>query len=275
MRKNFWKKGEKMQTQRPKIGVFDSGIGGLTVLKECFRMFPTAEYYYLGDNERAPYGNRSEREIVSFVGEALGIFQTLGADAVVLACNTATAVCLEEMRRKFPFPIIGTEPAVRLAAKECKRSLVLSTVRTAASVRLKKLIDSERNCEFTVLPCADLAAEIERCIAEKGEFGKFVHAPIYNGPKPDGVVLGCTHYVFFKDELAAIYGCKAFDGNVGVAKSLFTLFNLGRTDHHGFIQNQNICFEKNIKEWAEKQIVFLGNAKYFNEKIFYSNICFK
>ncbi len=261
----------------PRIGVFDSGIGGLTVLKECFSLAPEAEYFYLGDNARAPYGNREEGEICDFVREALDAFGKIGVDAAVLACNTATAVCIDRMRREFPFPIIGTEPAVLPAAKECKRALILATVRTAQSGRLRRLVQRCPSCRFTVLPCPDLAGEIERAVGEGKGVGRSVHFPSAGDERFEGVVLGCTHYVFFRDEIAAFYGCKTYDGNRGVAVRLVNRLNLGTADHRETrfeTQNQNICFEKNLKEMAKGRVHFLGNAKEYNESIFFSNICF-
>ena len=266
-----------MGTGDPKIGIFDSGIGGLTVLKECVSLLPEAEFYYLGDNGRAPYGNRSEGEIKAFVGEALQTFRDLGVDAAVLACNTATTVCLDEMRKAFCFPIIGTEPAVRLAARECKSALVLSTVRTAHSERLKALIRSCPACDFTVLPCPDLAGEIERLFRERGK-GELVHFPPAERGGYGGVVLGCTHYVFLKREIADFYGCKAFDGNRGVALALGRRLKIGTVFHHvkcSTNQNQNICFEMNLKEKSREMVEFLGKHADFNQSVFYSNICFK
>lgn len=266
-----------MEGRFPKIGVFDSGIGGLTVLRECFFLLPNAEYYYLGDNARAPYGNRSEEEISSFVMEALSVFERLRVDVAVLACNTATAVCLERARREFSFPIVGTEPAVRLAAKECKSAVVLATVRTAESIRLKELIASCPSCSFTVLPCPSLAGEIESALTEgrKAEIGKLVPGADIFGKKADGVVLGCTHYVFFREEIASIYGCKAYDGNLGVAGSVLGWLKVGRAVHHIPPRNQNICFEIKMKEMAKNRVFFLGNSQNTNKKVFFSNICFR
>lgn len=262
----------------PRIGVFDSGIGGLTVLKECISLLPDAMYYYLGDNARAPYGNRSEEEICSFVGEALSEFGRVGVDLAVLACNTATAVCVDRMREKFGFPIVGTEPAVRLAAKECKRAAVLATTRTAESGRLRRLLEECPACDFTVLPCRELAGEIEAFLRRGGDIGKFIHFPPTRGERYDGIVLGCTHYVFLRREIAAFYGCKTYDGNRGVAEEVARRLDLGTVDHQNHTpipQNQNICFKKKVKEMPKNRVIFLGNSRTINESVFFSNICFK
>ncbi len=276
MQKNFCKKSEKMETRIPKIGIFDSGIGGLTVLRDCFFRLPEAEYYYFGDNAHAPYGNREEGEIVGFVEHALTTFAALGVDAAVLACNTATTVCIGQMREKFPFPILGTEPAVRLAAKECKHAIVLATVRTAESERLKELIASCPACKFEVLPCPNLAGDIEKAVTEGGKkgIGQLVPPPPISGEKPDGVVLGCTHYLFIKRKIEAFYGCKSYDGNRGVAEMLVRRLKIGRTIHADFEEKPNVCFEKKMKQMAKKRVFFLEKSQNTNKKVFFSNICF-
>ena len=134
------------------IAFFDSGIGGLTVLNDFLNYYTQLKrtenglsdiktVYYYGDNFRAPYGNLNETQIFSYVEEAFAEFDQLQVQAVVIACNTATAICIEELRRKYPFPIIGTEPAVLQAAKEGGEILVLATRATSNSTRLKSLCD--------------------------------------------------------------------------------------------------------------------------------------
>ncbi len=227
--------------RKKRVGIFDSGIGGLTVLKECQKVLPAAQYFYLGDNLHAPYGSKSKGEIEELVFSALQNFSDLQMDAVVLACNTATAVCAEEARKIFPFPIVGMEPAVRLAAKKCQSALVLCTPQTANSERMKRLLkENSALCKFTVLAPEGLAFEIERALTEGrmprldphlGKFSTF-------DPAPDGVVLGCTHYVFLREEIGKFYGTRVFDGNFGTAKRLqFVLFGgrgegtIGKPDH--------------------------------------------
>lgn len=107
-----------------KVGVFDSGIGGLNVLSACIRLAPHLNYYYIGDNKHAPYGNKSCEEIYYRVSCAVELFKLIGIDAVVLGCNTATAVCVQRLREKYAFPIIGTEPAVAPAARSDRKSVV-------------------------------------------------------------------------------------------------------------------------------------------------------
>lgn len=199
------------------VGVFDSGIGGLTVLSECVRRLPDCDYLYFGDNAHAPYGSRSPEEITSLVRTALRVFDAYGADAAVLACNTATAVCARAMREEFSFPVVGTEPAVKPAAFRCAQALVLATPRTVRSERLRRLVGRFPQCSFTLFAPVGLAGAIERAEGQAGAIDLKEHLP---RGKYDGVVLGCTHYIYLRKEISAFYRAPVFDGNRGTAERL-------------------------------------------------------
>ncbi len=256
-----------------RIGVFDSGVGGLTVLAACRRRMPGALYYYYGDNGRAPYGSRPRGEVLSFVREALDLFAALGTDAAVLACNTATAVCAETVRAAYPFPVIGTEPAIKPAAAVCKKVLVLATPLTAESARMKALCARFPACGFTVRGLPHLAAAIERMAAggEPPRLSEHLPAGEY-----DGVVLGCTHYSFLRREIASFYGAPVFESGEGVARRLENLLSArfrkksGTDDHFKPPRNPNDCLRKNSNSGG---ILFLGgsaegNARVFSERTF-------
>ncbi len=313
-----------------KVGIFDSGVGGLTVLSACMRRLPQVKFYYLGDNLHAPYGDLPRAEITRLVRSALSAFSEWGVDAAVLACNTATSVCAEQMRREFPFPIVGMEPAVSLAAKYARRVLVLCTPVTAAGEKLSRLLARFPDTEFFVYPAKDLAPSIERALigdlpldlpallppkelfsASKGEWSNFAPFVPQDGgnaskklcaawekgvslddyPKKspefgtkgdsdprrrvlttsahpfDAVVLGCTHYVFYREEIERFYGVPVFDGNEGTAKRLETLLFSGTADHH--------IFPKADKNFRAVFPVFLGDCAEINENIHFSNKCFQ
>ncbi len=206
----------------PKGGVafFDSGIGGLTVMAACRRLLPDVPFYYYGDNRHAPYGNLPKRKIKRYVFRAFRRFARWKVSAAVLACNTATAACIEELRSLFPFPIIGTEPAVYTAAKEGGEVWVLSTRATYESERFRNLCARAKirfpKANLTAYPCDGLAGAIEKNLGKKGvDFSGFLPRG-----KPQTVVLGCTHYPYIKEEIEGAYGCKTVDGNEGVARRL-------------------------------------------------------
>lgn len=262
------------EKNRPTVGVFDSGVGGLTVLGECVRRIPGAEFLYLGDNARAPYGSRLPEEILSFVREALAEFERRGVDAALLACNTATAVAADRVRKEFPFPIVGTEPAVAPAARACGNVLILCTPRTAESARLSALVARFPQTRFTVCPAPRLAGEIERSLTCGKSLTLSDHLPRGNF---DGVVLGCTHYVFFRDEIASFYRAPVFDGNIGTAlrlRALLSLKNIGTDDHLCPEQNPNKCLTKKYNFRQNMGVFFLGRGAKINRKVFFSNVCF-
>ncbi len=214
-----------MGIQRGGVAFFDSGIGGLTVLAACRKTLPNTDFYYYGDNRHAPYGNLSPKKIRHYVLRVFRRFERLKVSAVVVACNTVTALCVEELRRRYAFPIIGTEPAVYAAAKRGGVVWVLTTRATYESERFRALCRCARekypDAEITAYPCDGLAGAIERGVGGDG----VDVAPYLPKGSPDVVVLGCTHYPLVKGEIEKFYGCVALDGNEGIAKRLKSVLN--------------------------------------------------
>ena len=247
------------------VGFFDSGIGGLTVLRACKSRLPFTPFYYLGDNGRAPYGNLPTYLIRAYTREALDKFLEIGVQAVVLACNTVTAVCADEMRKEYPFPIIGVEPAVLPATRLGGRVGVLTTRATGESARFLALIEKAKrlypNAEILPLPCDGLAKAIEDGIENKTtDYTSYL-------PKAelDGVVLGCTHYVFIQKQISAFYHCPTFDGNVGVANRLQALLERGvnvvKTQKKPFF-----CTPMSIRN--HRPVFFLGARNTQNKHVY-------
>lgn len=203
------------------IGFFDSGIGGLTVLSSCLSLAENRPVYYYGDNVRAPYGNLSADKIREYTAEAFDLFAKLEVCAAVIACNTATAVCAEEIRKRFSFPVIGTEPAVLPAAKSGGEIFVLATRATAESTRLINLCARARKeyprSSVRIFACDSLAGEIEKHFFQRDCFD---FSSLFPPGHPEGVVLGCTHYVFLKEQAGAFYRCPVYDGNEGISRVL-------------------------------------------------------
>ncbi len=249
-----------------RVGLFDSGVGGLTVLRACKRELPRATFFYYGDNGNAPYGNRPREEITALVDRGVEALLAEGVDAVVLACNTATAVCAEGLRRRLCVPVIGMEPAVKPAAERYRDILVLATPRTAESERLKVLIQKFPQCNIGVFAAAGLAGAIEGCLTRGEKFALDKHLP---PAVTQAVVLGCTHYVFFRREIAAHYAVPVYDGNSGAARRLKGV--LGGLDGDGEWSettktNKSLPFE--WSECGEKGAVFLGKWAQINEKVY-------
>ena len=209
-----------MSVPKGGIAFFDSGIGGLTVLAECRKRIKNALFYYYGDNRHAPYGNRSERQIKRYVFRVFRKFKRLHVRAVVVACNTVTAVCIEELRKKYAFPILGTEPAVLSACKEGGEVLVLTTKAANQSPRFRALCQrAQEKCKgakLHLVPCEGLAGAIEAHLLD----GAYDYSALLPTGSPNAVVLGCTHYIYLKETIQKRYACTVFDGNEGVAKRL-------------------------------------------------------
>ncbi len=267
-----------MRAKLPTVGLFDSGIGGLSVLSACVRLVPNARYLYLGDNGNAPYGEKSEEQIYRLVERGVRRLKRAGADVVVLACNTATAVAIDCLRENFNFPIVGTEPALACAAQRCKSVVILSTPRTAKSERLRLLVERYPSVECRIVSCPRLAWEIERTAG---------YAPIsrLRADLPrvecDGVVLGCTHYSFVKKQIGDFYRAPVFDGAEGVAHrvkglleekfgevqgALTTWTYISGINDHSQKTNKSSCiFGKKDKISPKNDIFFLGKWKKYNK----------
>ena len=202
------------------IAFFDSGIGGLTVLQSCLDVLKNQTVYYYGDNLRAPYGNLPQKTIRSYVLQAFDTFASLNVQAAVIACNTVTALCIDELRQTYDFPIIGTEPAIFPAAKDGGEVLVLCTKRTAESERLHALKQKSekryKNAHITLSPCEKLAGLIEKSpFAPPDNLCEYLPSQT-----ADRIVLGCTHYSYYKKYIEAFYNRPVYDANEGIRRRL-------------------------------------------------------
>lgn len=257
----------------PRVGIFDSGIGGLSVLKACLAALPEARFYYFGDNARAPYGGRTKAEIAAFTADALCVFRSYGVDAAVLACNTATAACVEEMRERFPFPVLGVEPAVALAARGYGSAAVLATPFTARSGRLKGLVARFPETRFEIFPLPRLAEAVEAHFLRGAPLRLEEHLP----PKGDFAcaVLGCTHYSLIRREIAHFWGIDVLDGAEGTADHLRKTIYSGTNGHIQPHMDTNECFTTKCNKKEAKKVIFLGKCGQINENLFVSNVCFR
>ncbi len=244
------KRREGRRVKEGFIALFDSGIGGLTLLAECVRRYPQGRYLYCGDNENAPYGGREEREILRLARAAFSRIRAFPVRAACIACNTVTAVCIDALRKELPFPVAGTEPALRPAVRAVPggRVLLLATRATLNSGRVGRLIASCGGAEIVTFCPGGLAGEIERNIADLSR----VRLTLPVG-KFDAAVLGCTHYIWVRERIAAALDCPVFDGNTGTADHLATL--------------ANIC-SKNMKKTNKNSPLFIGNSAKSNKKAY-------
>jgi glutamate racemase len=184
------------------IGIFDSGLGGLSVLAAIARALPNSELIYLADTAHVPYGSKSDafiRERVLAIGQHL---VARGCDVIVVACNTATAAAVEALRRQHPdVPVVGIEPGIKPAAANSltRRIAVLATESTARSERLRKLIDDHAgSVSVHIEACPGWATRVEMLEFDTPVFADEVTARIVPLLERgmDRLVLGCTHYSF-------------------------------------------------------------------------------
>jgi len=195
-----------------RIGVFDSGLGGLSVLRALHQYLPLADMLYVADSGHAPYGEKDTTEIIARSEYITDFLLTQGAQAIVIACNTATAAAAQHLRARWPdVPIIGVEPGVKpaVAHSPSGRIGVLATPGTLASPKFQHLVERHgRNAEITLQACPGLAKEIESGELDTPRLRELVAQ--FAGPlqeaQSDTIVLGCTHYPFVRPLFEQVLG---------------------------------------------------------------------
>lgn len=209
------------------IGVFDSGVGGISVLQHIHALLPHEQLMYVADSRYAPYGNKTPQEIQSRCFEIADFLIAKGVKAIVVACNTATAAAIDMMREKYSLPIIGMEPAVKPAAEASKNGVigVLVTVGTLKSAQFAGLLESYgRNVKVVTQGCIGLVECIERGELRSDNtlnlLEQYCQPLLDEGA--DTIVLGCTHYPFVKPLIQQIVGQNVtlIDTGAAVAKHL-------------------------------------------------------
>lgn len=209
------------------VAVFDSGVGGLSVLKTLREVLPSENFIYYGDSANAPYGEKSCDEVKDAAHNVVRTLLSYGAKAIVIACNTATSAAAEFLRNTYPdIPIIGMEPAVKPAALSAPHPtvLVMATPLTLREAKFRSLIDKYRDeAEFIDVPCHGLVEAVERGVTCGEEMERLLHGlldPHTEGRKIDAAVLGCTHYIHARGAIERVLGedVSIFDGALGTAR---------------------------------------------------------
>jgi len=214
--------------EKIKIGFFDSGVGGISVMSCAKKHLPNADYIYYADTEHVPYGTKTRDEIISYADGAVRYLIEAGADVVVIACNTATSMAIEYLRAKYRTPIIGMEPAIKPAAitHPGKDILVCATAVTIAGKKLHTLIENTfaTGSDPTLVALPELVT-----FAESGDFDKntvvsYLSTQIDKCRKYAAVVLGCTHFTYFKDSFRDFLdGVDIIDGTMGTVRHIESL----------------------------------------------------
>lgn len=260
-----------------KIGFFDSGVGGLTVLYQALKLLPKEDYIFYADADHVPYGEKPKEKVKQCVTEAVEFIAQQGVKAIVIACNTATSIVIEELRHKYNFPILGIEPAVKPAVRESKKRqkkvLVLATRLTLQEEKYQSLVRSLDNGDMVEsLPLPGLVE-----LAETLEFADEVVLSYLRDQlrgidleQYGSIVLGCTHFPYFQAGLRRVFGNQAelIDGSIGTAKQLQRLlgerveegngtimfFESGRLIHDG----PELSKYRRLLNYLEKDDYFLN-----------------
>ena len=214
-------------TDNRPIGVFDSGVGGISVLKHIHSLLPHENLIYVADSKHAPYGNKTAEQITARCVEIADFLIAKNVKVLVVACNTATAASIDILRAKYNCPIIGMEPAVKAAALASQNGIigVLATVGTLESAQFAALLENYgRNVKVVTQACVGLVECIERgeidTLETKALISRYCKPLLYEGA--DTIVLGCTHYPFVKEVIQDVVGKEItlIDTGAAVAKQL-------------------------------------------------------
>ena len=238
--------------EKRKIGVFDSGIGGVTVLKEIVKILPNEDYIYYSDSKNNPYGDKKDEEIIELCVNIVNYFIERNCKAIVIACNTASAKAAQYLRSKYSqIPIIAIEPAYKMVYDYSYEdvTLIMATKGTIESEKFNLLFKKYDNHKTYLLPCIGLADLIEN--GNEDEIKKYLknNLEIYKG-RVKNVVLGCTHYPLIQNEIKEVLGdVKFFNGAPNLAIHLKNILNeKDLLDNNGgmieFIDSQGLDLKK-------------------------------
>lgn len=205
------------------VGVMDSGVGGISVLRELVRELPHEDFRFFGDSANEPYGEKGDDQVRALTGAVVGRMVADGAKAVVIACNTATSAAAGQLRASYDLPIVGVEPALKPACEALPGGSIL-VMATPVTLRLEKFHQLERTygagCRIIEAPCPGLASRIEQGNLDAPDLHELLVRLVgEHAGKVDGVVLGCTHYPFVRRQIAQVVGdVPFFDGASGTAR---------------------------------------------------------
>jgi glutamate racemase len=244
-----------MADPRP-IGVFDSGVGGLTVLTEILRRLPHESTVYLGDNARAPYGTRSDDDVRTFSRETLDALVEHDVKAIVVACNTSTAIALDELRRRYDLPVLGVIRPGAAAAALATRTRRVGIIATPATVRSHAYFQAvkDENAAIEVYehatpalvplveagslsgPIAEAAVSdaLSPLLGERDSTGGYI-VPLPASARIDTLLLGCTHYPLLRPLLRAVAGegVAIVDSATATASTLAELLSINGIEAPG------------------------------------------
>lgn len=253
-----------MNIEDSMIGFFDSGVGGISVLREAIRLLPNEDFIYYGDSKNAPYGVKSIDEVIELTMRAMEFIVSQHVKAIVVACNTATSVAVRAVRKKYKsLPIIGIEPAIKPAVELNRRGkiIIMATPMTLSEGKFIKVLEKYKSrAEIVALPCPGLVELIEQEIIEGKVLNAYLKDKFLDYNEIAAVVLGCTHYPFIKEELSKVISddVPIIDGSLGTVLQLKRILEngniLSNRREKGKIQIYNSLEKKEIIEFCFKLI---------------------
>lgn len=213
-----------MHSKKEYVAVFDSGVGGISVLRELIRLMPEEHYLYFGDSANAPYGDKTTSQVRQLTLDAAQALLSRGVKALVVACNTATAAAIDQLRQRYTDTIIiGIEPALKLAADRFPQGRVgvMATQVTLREEKFAHQLERFPHMQVALIPAPGLVELIEAGKADAPQTEALLQSVLapYVG-KLDALVLGCTHYPFVKKAIRRILGEQTalLDGGEGTAR---------------------------------------------------------
>ena len=246
------------------VGVFDSGVGGLTVAREIMRNLPEENIVYFGDTARVPYGTKSKDTVLRYSRQIIRFLKTQDVKAIVIACNTATSACVNDLRKAYPeLPIIGMEPALKVVAdgKKDHTIIVMATHFTLKEKKFHDLMARYSNDNTIIkLPTPKLVEIVEHNkLQDDVLVNQTLHEYLdpYMNKTVHSIVLGCTHFVFYKEKIKQIVGEQILvvDGNEGTARHVEKILKdkgEQRDDMDGEVEIYNSSNEPYYLELSEK-----------------------
>lgn len=255
------------------IGFFDSGVGGISVLREAMKLLPKENYIYIGDSLNAPYGVKTPEEVRKLSFNIIDKLISMNVKAIVVACNTATSIAIDDLRKTYKdMPIIGIEPALKPAVEKYGDGIIaiMATPMTLTENKFSKLREKySKTAEIISMPCDGLVEIIESGNTEGEIVENYLRNRFKDIPKEkvSAIVLGCTHYPFVKEALRNVIHSDVaiIDGSLGTAKQLKRKLEeiglLNNSEHDGNVKILNSKGEDRLVELSYKLLKGNENIK--------------
>ncbi len=245
-----------MCNRKAPVAVFDSGMGGISVLRELRRLLPEEDFLFFGDSAHAPYGTKSLEEVKELTISNIENLMNRGCKAAVVACNTATSAAIQDLRRIYKEePMIGIEPAVKPAATTHDHVLVMATPMTIRERKFHDLMEKfDEKAEIYPLACPKIVEYVEAGMEESQELKDYLAELFlpYDEKQIDAIVLGCTHFPFVRKAIEAYWKERVsiYDGAAGTARELKRQLERhqlsNEKNHQGILTIENSAGEEKI-----------------------------